>query len=323
MTLRKLSLVLALAGATTLPLFAQIRSNPTSVQDNLPTYSDAESAVIATRLYRALLGREPDAAGLGGTISEVRAGRLRSRVEVMVSSPEFASRTNPLTANQILEQFYQGFLGRSVDPAGAAGRMRMIQEKRYTDEVISIIQSSEFRNQLATGAHSMSTPSTGSGVAVSSAVSCQERVVEAIRDDLTGFVLIQFDQASLSGSSVIGNATDVSDGGRRLSYRCDSNSSSSYSYEDGRRARSAAAEGEFSNDIVRSCQGEIRTKVQQQMGAANVVFESAGLMPNTDDTQAVRGLGFQRAANGRNGANFVYSCDMRGTQILVSSVRGR
>jgi hypothetical protein len=298
------------------------RSTPTPAEQEvaLGAYSDAEASVIATRLYRALLGREPDAAGLAGTISEVRAGRGRQRIEEIVSSAEFASHNNPLSPEAILEQFYRGLLGRSVDAAGVSGRIQNFRDKRYAAEAISIIQSQEFRSQLAAAVSAM--PSTPAGgvvsVPTSSAIDCQERVVEAIRNDLTGFVLITFDSAAMSGS-----ATDVSDGGRRLSYRCDPSATASYNYDDGRRARSAPNAGEFANDIVRSCQGEIRTKAKQQLGAANVVFESAGLMPSDNGTHAVRGLGFQRSAAGRNGANFVYSCDMRGTQILVSSVRNR
>ena len=186
------------------------------------------------------------------------------------------------------------------------------------------MDSQEFKNRLAAIATpATSTAASGTTADVAAAVRCQERVVEEIRDDLTGFVLLRFDAATAEGSAITGAATDVSDGGRRLTYRCNTGSAPTYVYDDGRRSRSAPAEGEFANDIVRSCQGEIRTKVQQQRNAANVVFESAGLMPMGTDTQAVRGLGFERSASGQNGANFTYSCDMKGVQILVSSFRAR
>lgn len=325
MTLRRLSIALALASATALPLFAQAvpRSvSTTGVQDNLPTYNDAEATVISTRLYRALFARDVDPSGLAGTVAAIKAGELRRHVDTMVNSQEFNDHMLSRTPEQMLEQIYQGLLGRSVDPAGTSGFLTNMLQRRYTDTVITIITSPEFKAQLAQAAPTANAGPIG-GVAVGASIECQERVVEVIRDELTGFVLLQFDQPTSSGSAITGTATDVSDGGRRLSYRCATPTSVSFSYDDGRRARSAPREGEFANDIVRSCQGEIRSKVIADRKADDVVFESAGLMPDATDTQAVRGLGFERSSSGKNGANFTYSCDMRGTQILVSSFRMR
>ena len=231
------------------------------------------------------------------------------------TSDEFRGKVNGWSPAQLLNQIYQGMLDRAPD-AGAAGWQRMLEQRRYTDVIMGIIATPEFQGKLGSTA---SPAAAGMVAEPSSAANCQESVVEAIRNDLTGFVFIQFDNATVNGSTITGAATDVSDGGRRFTYRCDGNTS--YTYDDGRRARSAPASGEFANEIVRSCQGEIRTKVQRT-GAANVEFESAGLMQG-NDMQWVRGLGFEKSASGSNGNNFHYTCEMRGTQILVSSFRGR
>lgn len=327
MKFRNLALAFSLAGLAAVPVLGQAvpRSSSSTTPQTSQTYSEAEATVISSRLYRALLGREADPGGLAGTVQDVKAGRLRQRVEQMVASREFGTETNTKEAPAILEQFYKGLLGRSVDTEAANTKLRAIQEKRYTDEVMAIIQSSEFKSQLAAeaGSPSTATPSAPAAATTSSdTVACQERVVEKVRDDLTGYVEINFDQAMMSGSTITGTATDVADGNRRMKYTCNGGSTS-YTYDDGRNQRSAPAEGQFSSEIVKSCLGEIRTKVMRAHNVDNMVFESAGLMPMGSDTQAVRGLGFEKTAGGGNGANFTYSCDMKGVQILVSSFKAR
>jgi hypothetical protein len=298
MTLRKISLALALAAVTAMPIAATFQSNTTT---------------ITHRIYRALLGRDADPAGLEASVPLIDRGQTRQRVDQIVASTEFRNKVRGWSTQQLLTQIYQGLLLRDPDP-GSANWEAMLQQRRFTDVIMGIMAAPEFTNKLGT-----TTAAPAAGVTTSDAANCQESVVEAIRNDLTGFVFIQFDNANISGSTISGAATDVSDGGRRLTYRCDSGAS--YTYDDGRRARTAPVSGDFASEIVRSCQGEIRTKVQRT-GAADVEFESAGLMPG-NDMQMVRGLGFQKSSSGSNGANFHYSCDMRGTQILVSSFRAR
>lgn len=310
MTLRKLSLALTLAAAVALPL-AAAQAVPRNADGSTATGLQVQSHMI----YRALLGRDGDQAGINDTAADIQRGRTRLRIDAIIGSDEFRGKVNGWSPAQLLTQIYQGLLQRDPD-AGAAGWQRMLEQRRYTDVMMGIMATPEFQSKLTTTA---SPVASGTVAEPSSAANCQENVVEAIRNDLAGFVFIQFDNATVNGSTITGAATDVSDGGRRLTYRCDGGAS--YTYDDGRRARSAPASGEFANEIVRSCQGEIRTKVQRT-GAANVEFESAGLMQG-NNMQWVRGLGFEKSASGANGSNFHYSCDMRGTQILVSTVRGR
>lgn len=314
MTLRKIALAFTLAAVTALPLMAQ------AVLRNPDGSTQTESQAVAHRIYRALLGRDADTAGLNDTALDIQRGRTRQRIDAIVSGTEFRSHTYGWPSDRIVTQIYQGLLQRDPDWPGASVWQRLVEQGKYSDALIGIMGAPEFQNKLAASMAGTSTTAAASGTTADAgaAVNCQENVVEAIRNDLTGFVFIQFDLATVNGSTITGSATDVADGGRRLTYRCDGGTS--YTYDDGRRARSAPTEGEFSSDIVRSCLGEIRTKAQQQRGAANVVIESAGLMPFGSDQQIVRGLGFAR---GGNRANFHYSCDMRGTQILVSSLRGR
>ncbi len=315
MTLRKLSLALTLSVATALPIAATATLQAVARNAGGTIQTQASSELITHRIYRALLGRYADPVGIEASVSEISRGRTRQRVDAIVASQEFRGKIQGRSTSQLLTQIYQGLLLRDPD-AGSANWEAMLQQRRFTDVIMGIMASAEFQNKLGT---TTSTATAATVANASSAVDCQEHVVEAIRNDLTGFVFIQFDNATVNGSTISGAATDVSDGGRRLTYRCEGGAS--YTYDDGRRARSAPASGEFANEIVRSCQGEIRTKVQRT-GAANVEFESAGLMQGAD-MQWVRGLGFEKSASGTNGNNFHYTCDMRGTQILVSSFRGR
>ena len=281
MTLRKISLALTLAAATALPIAA------TSAMTHASASVQTASHTITHRIYRALLGRDADPVGIDASVPLIDRGQTRQRVEQIVASTEFRNKIRGWSTTQLLTQIYQGLLLRDPDP-GAGNWEAMLQQRRFTDVVVGIMASPEFQGKLGTA-----TASTAATVAnPSTAVDCQENVVEAIRNDLTGFVFIQFDAATVNGSTITGAATDVSDGGRRLTYRCEGGAS--YSYDDGRRARSAPASGDFASDIVRSCQGEIRTKVQRT-GAADVEFESAGLMPG-GDIQVVRGLGFQKSS---------------------------
>ncbi len=330
MMLRKILLAVLFASLTALPLMAQRgQRNPARTTPvPAPATTGSASQVTANRIYRALLGRDADAVGLTDTATDIERGRTRQRIDAIVGGTEFRNHVRGMQSTQIVTQVYQGLLQRDPDFPGATSWQRLMEQGRYSDAVLGIMDSAEFQNKIAAsssnnanvpgGSRSSTAPAT---VDATGAVTCEENVVEAIRNDLRGFVFLQFDTPAINGSAITGSATDVADGGRRLTFRCDGGTS--YSYSDGRRDRSAPTEGEFSSDVVRSCQGEIRTKVQQQRGAASVVFESAGLMPYNGDTKMVRGLGFERSRTGANGANFLYSCEMRGTQILVSSFRGR
>ncbi|TAK17243.1 MAG: DUF4214 domain-containing protein, partial [Acidobacteria bacterium] len=282
MTLKNLALAFSLVAATASLAAQAIPRNPDGSAQTQPQ-------VTAHLIYRALLGRDADPAGLKDTADDVQRGRTRQRIDAIVNGQEFRTHVFGWTPERILTQIYQGLLQRDPD-AGAAGWQTQVQQRRYSDVLLGIMGSQEFKNKLAAmTTASTSTPAAATTADVTAAVNCQERVVEEIRNDLTGFVLLRFDAATVDGSAITGAATDISDGGRRLTYRCSTGSAPTYVYDDGRRNRTAPSEGEFANDIVRSCQGEIRTKVQQQRNAANVVFESAGLMPMSADTQAAHG----------------------------------
>jgi hypothetical protein len=298
------------AAAYTAPVVAssgdqifQRRNQPTTAK-----YSRADAEIVARRLYLGLLNREPDPTGLSGTIDALTEGQLQRRVNEMVQSDEFRKNTATKPAREVLTQFYQGLLGREPDQGGFEGFLPRVQRRQYAQVVVEMVNSPEFKNKLSNAPPS-GTPATPADTGA--AVNCMEQVVEKVRNDLPGAVLLRFESAATEGA-----AFDVLDGNRRLNYNC--NNGVSYSYEDNRNSRSAPAESDFPNESVRACQSAVRAQVGRERNNVDVAFESAGFMP-ANGRLAVRGLGFEKP----QGANFHYQCDVDGTRVVNSSYRVR
>lgn len=77
-----------------------------------PTYTRAQARSISQGLYRALLDRRVD------------------------------------EAEALLEQIYQGLLGRPADPGGRRTYLERIERRRHAAVVMAIVESREFRNRL-------------------------------------------------------------------------------------------------------------------------------------------------------------------------------
>ena len=116
-------------------------------------YSRAEATFIATALYRALLGREPDPEGLAAATAEIERGRLRSQVRGMLTSAEFRQKAASLSAVQLLDRLYRGLLGREPDADGTRQYLGDLERRRVEKVVRSILDSEEFARRLvhATG----------------------------------------------------------------------------------------------------------------------------------------------------------------------------
>jgi hypothetical protein len=103
--------------------------------------------VLARRLYLAILGREPDPAGLADALTQLSRGRRSAQVEGMLKSGEFLRRSTSLSAAQMLDAFYQGLLGRPADQ-GAQGYRRDVERRRYAAVLDSLLESKEFNDKL-------------------------------------------------------------------------------------------------------------------------------------------------------------------------------
>ncbi len=123
-------------------------------------YGASDAEYVATRLYRGLLGREPDRTGLLATAAEITKGNLESQILAIIQSPEFGSKTDRGDAIAILERLYQGFFGRAVDAAGVAAFQTRIQAGRLPDVVMELLNSEEFESGLVRQGE---TPRSGRG----------------------------------------------------------------------------------------------------------------------------------------------------------------
>ena len=112
------------------------------------SYDRAESEVVVDALYRAVLAREPDAAGFEFAVREVTSGNLAGQVEGMLRSNEFRQAAGSLTTAQLLEQFYQGILGRGGDSAGVRLYMGEMRRGQYASVLMKLIRSAEFERRL-------------------------------------------------------------------------------------------------------------------------------------------------------------------------------
>lgn len=112
------------------------------------TYTRAEAEVVAARLYVAVLGREGDPGGLRSAAAQIERGNLDSQVESMLQSREFRRRRTEPEARQMLDQFYQGILGRRPDGTGARAYIPMLRDGQYADVIVALINSAEFRQVM-------------------------------------------------------------------------------------------------------------------------------------------------------------------------------
>ncbi len=111
-------------------------------------YSRAEAEVIATRLYRALLGRDPDPPGFSAAVAEIQRGRLESQVRGMLASEEFQALRHRLSDTAFLEQLYRGLLDREPDSSGVHDYLPRIRRHRTSEVVLRILRSDEFARLL-------------------------------------------------------------------------------------------------------------------------------------------------------------------------------
>jgi hypothetical protein len=108
---------------------------------------NADAAI--TRMYREVLGRDPDANGLahyrtkwrqGWTQGQIRADLLRSR----------EGRGNQI--RDVILRAYRDVLGREPDPAGYANYEKLMREKGYTERDIrrALMNGEEYRQRQQT-----------------------------------------------------------------------------------------------------------------------------------------------------------------------------
>ena len=116
--------------------------------DARTSYNRAEARFLATALYAAILNREPDASGFSSAVAEFQSGDLQTQIDAMTRSAEFRQAIAGMTAAQILEQFYQGILGREGDSPGVRLYLGEMRRRQYTSVLVKLIRSPEFERRL-------------------------------------------------------------------------------------------------------------------------------------------------------------------------------
>lgn len=111
-------------------------------------YSREEAELLATWLYRAVLGREPEPGGFQSATAEIQKGELGALVRAIVRSPEFQRRRSEVTAPALLESFYQGLFGREPDSGAVRTYLRRVERGDYADVLWTLLQSDELEERL-------------------------------------------------------------------------------------------------------------------------------------------------------------------------------
>lgn len=111
-------------------------------------YTREEAEYIATRLYRALLAREPDPEGFRAAVAEIQRNRLGSLLEGMLKSPEFQEKWRGQQPSAFLEQLYLGLLGRPPDSSGVRSYLRDVERGRLKTVLAELIHSPEFEQAM-------------------------------------------------------------------------------------------------------------------------------------------------------------------------------
>ncbi len=114
---------------------------------------DADEQVAAVaRLYRAVLGRAPDAEGLRFWDSQADGGAGEARMaNLFAASPEFQSRFPGATDTDFVHAVYQNTLGRGPDPSGQAFWVDQLSHGMTRGEMVASVSHSPEFLQLTAG----------------------------------------------------------------------------------------------------------------------------------------------------------------------------
>jgi hypothetical protein len=280
----RLLLIAAMITVPTVLAAAADAQRPRSRAANESGYSRAEAEAIAARLYRGILGREADPGGMAGAAAEIQRGNLPGQIDSMLQSPEFRQRQRDLNPTQLLDQFFQGMLGRRPDNSAVSGYLPQMRARQYAAVLMSIVDSDEFQANPGTQSRPSRSAQASAGPSrLEAALDCQALVIDRVRRDASGRVFLSFDRLpdiSGGGRVVSGPAVDRFDRDRQVSYTCDGGNVS-YAYADRRRPNGGDRKLQFPSGAVKNCQNAI---------SRDTVFDAATLSASDSSTEYVIGL---------------------------------
>ena len=103
------------------------------------TADHPDAAGFVTSLYYAVLGRTPSASEVAGWQQMLQNGASRAAVALgFLTSPEADLR--------LLDQYYEGYLGRPPDPAGEQAWLTLLEDGALTPQAVgqAILASDEY-----------------------------------------------------------------------------------------------------------------------------------------------------------------------------------
>lgn len=308
-------------------------------------YTRREAENIGARLFKAIVGRDGGKDGPAEAATQIMLGKLQAQVEAMFESSEFRQKASGMNASQLLDQFYQGLLDRKADDAGVRTYLRDVEGRRYASVVMKIINDSEFERRILGRPAERQRPNNDRGGGygggsygggryseaelMRSAEACQMAVLEEMRADLGGPILVRFQSmdrtSSLWGEDTIrGTAVEVFDRSQRLSYRCEMERGRfrptrvSYDFDRrfDRRDYRNIDDYDYPLASVRACQSDIRSRLARDR-RRDITFESAGVSEWDRNLDRVYGRGRERGSSYR----FEYRCDIERGRVTGSDVQ--
>ena len=109
---------------------------------------DTRTGILAERLYRAVLDRSPSAEERRDLAGMIGRNQTRTWVENAFRSPEFVQNRSRLGTDRLLTDIYEGLLRREPDASGRRTYSSLMARGRYSEVVISILGSEEFRRDM-------------------------------------------------------------------------------------------------------------------------------------------------------------------------------
>jgi hypothetical protein len=120
------------------------------------------------RLYRGLLGRDPDPQGLRNAAARIRRGELEGLVTAMIQSTEYRRVRSGRTPTQVLDQMYRALLDRPADSTARRSYLTRVDRGEDATVVLELLSSDEYAsNSLGeTEDEDITFESPGSGLVV-------------------------------------------------------------------------------------------------------------------------------------------------------------
>jgi hypothetical protein len=100
----------------------------------------------ARRVYRALLGHDPDYGGLRAATRNVARGDLEGLVRGMTQSAEYRRLRTARSATELLDQMYRGILDRPSDTTARRNYLSALQRGEDADVVLKLFGSDEYQS---------------------------------------------------------------------------------------------------------------------------------------------------------------------------------